>query len=351
MGSPASVTDAHTRRVYCSDINNAVASSAGAGTAGLLRRGLALLVVGLLAGGVIGLCVGYLPRLVDDALWGSEASTRLQTAGRVEGPAGFDLTSLHLTASRDGREVGQGGVDADGRFRVSVLGSGPFDLHATDWRSWRDPHSEELEPVSEVVTEGEVRSLAWGARGVLVGVEPVPLAGVSILVRRSDEAAAADTVVYLRSRTDQVRELTGPDGVARFEGLPVRSWRAVCCPSGENGTSLVTGWRDFVPNGQQVQIFIPAGVRLFVRLRGRTPADMELGCEIPNLLHVYLTIPWRPGSDGRMAITVAPDCHSLSLVATEYVVRTERETVTRNFAAGAIAVVEDAELVLEPLER
>jgi len=150
---------------------------------------------------------------------------------------------------------------------------------------------------------------------------------------------------------DEVRESTDADGVARFDELPVRSWRAVRCLPDGGETALVTGWRDFVPAGQTVDVSIPEGVRVFVRFAGPVPDDVELGCEVPNLVHIYQVIPWRPGSDGRMTLLVPPDCRSLSLDAKEYLERTERHTVERTFAGGAIAVAADAELVLEPLER
>ena len=52
-----------------------------------------------------------------------------------------------------------------------------------------------------------------------------------------------------------------------------------------------------------------------------------------------------------MVLMVPPECRSLTLDATEYLKRTENETVSQSFAAGAAAVVAEAELVLERFER
>lgn len=343
-------TAAHGRPGYGGDMDSAPASSSSAGIGGRPRHGCAMLAAGLLVGGVLGVFLGALLDSIARGLR-HEAPTSLVTTGRVVGPAGFDLTRLRMVASRDGHKAGQSGVDLDGGFRMNVGGDGPFDLYATDWRVWRDPRAAGAEPMPEVAMEGGVRNLAWGARGVLVRVEPEALAHVSILVRGPDGTPAAGATVWLRSLTDRVRLSANADGLAHFEGLPARSWRAVSRLPGGGETALVTGWRDLVPEGQVVEIRIPVGVRMFVRFTGPVPTDVELECEVPNLIHIYQTIPWRPDRDGRMAILVPPDCRSLSLRAREYLERTEDKTVTRTYAAGAIAVAEDAELVLEPLGR
>lgn len=332
-------------------MNNAPRSDSGGTNGGpSCRRWWALvlaLAVGLVLGFLLGLAKATFsnPRL-------SMGPTHLLTTGRVEGPPGVALAELRVEASRHGRSLAQTRPDDEGNFRMDLRGDGPFDLHVTDWKAWRDPHaSNPPRPAPTSAVEGTVRGLAWGARSVVLRVARGPLAAVSILVRGPDGVPASAEMVYLRSMTDGVMEQTGGDGIARFTDLPVRSWRVVASIHGGGPSALAMGWRDFVPQGQVLELGVPVGIRVFVRLGVLVSGKVRLGFDVSHPIRKRQVVPWRPGSDGRMAIFVAPDCRSLSLDATKITQIDERTTEEWTFAAGAMAVAEDAEVVLEPLER
>lgn len=311
------------------------------------------LLFGLGLGVLLSLLLG-LPEYMLGKMFMSEAPKTLPTTGRIDGPDGVDLAGIVVVASRGGSSVGRAVSLSDGSFAMDIPRTGAFDLHVTDWVSWRDPYTDEglpSGPGPDYAIEGRILRLPWGAGGVRLRVERVPLKDVTVRVLAHDGTPAEGATVWLSSLTDQTQKTSGEDGTAVFEDLPPRPWRAVATLAGGQEGRLSVGWCDLVPEDQVVDLSVPEGVRVFARFVGDIPDDVELSTEIPHVIHVYQTIPWRPGPDGRMALFVTPGQASLSISATEYLMRTRDMTKSRAFAEGAVAVSADGEVVLQPLGR
>lgn len=275
--------------------------------------------------------------------------------GWVEAPDGVDPTTTRVVAWRDGYDAGSSTPAPDGSFRVHVSPGGPVDLHVSDWqREDGPPQPSGSQPVSEPThaIEGELRGLPLGARNVRLPLARVPLLDAMVRVYDADGAPQKHCLVWISSHGDMVARATDRSGVARFERLPPRLWRAVATPSGPLGSFnyvLLKGSTTFVPSRSEETLTIPRGVEVRVKLAEGTRPIFD-----PNQFH-YLKrvgelIPWQPGPDGTMALRVPPDLPTLALEAHQHTWIDGRST-TAPVAAGAVAVREGATLLLEPLPR
>ncbi len=327
--------------------------SEGTPESGGPRRCGWVLPVAVLVGALAVLCLVWLGSQL--ASLGSDTAygPRL-TDGWVELPSGVDVSTVRVIASRDGRHTRVTTPAPDGRFRIVVHVGGAFDLHVSDWVSWRDPYpfdGSAPAPEPTHVIEGGLRDVPWGARNVRVPLARVALVDTNVRVLGTDGVPVSGEWVYLQSHGDRVEQKTDAEGLARFKRLPPRLWRATASAPGDASYALLTGWTDFVPSEQEVRIHIPEGVEVRVRLGEGVRANFLNGCEVPHVRNLYVDFPWRPGTDGTMRLWVSPDLATLALRAVQRDRIDESTTEERTVAAGAVAVRNGAVLLLEPLGR
>ncbi len=317
------------------------AASRSASRSSLTRLGW--LAAGLLVGVVFGTQIGPL----EDIL-GSRGPTHLRTTGQIDGASVQQRAGLRVHALRHGGTVCVVETDARGRFSMEVPAHGPFDLKVSNWRSPTRAHPEPADPV---VLEGGLERIPWGARQLVVPVEVTSAADLAVRVVGADGQPVVGTTVDLLSELDHLASDTDHAGVARFRGLPARRWRAVSAHPRGPAHRLVRGVLDVVPSGQQVDLHVPAGIRMWVRIPEVPDLPVRLEAAMAGVLNGTWVIDWAPDQEGRMAIYVSPGQPTLTLEAVSLRKLDQRTTEYESFAFGGAAVRADAELVLEPLGR
>lgn len=296
-------------------------------------------VVSVLLGALAGLAVVAIFWVTDPLFpYRGEMSQWYVVRGRVEGPPDVRLRGLTILATKDHRSVGRADVDADGSFRIRVRGEGPVDLQVADL-SEPEPGTVRTGLHRVGSLEGTIRGIRPMQDGVGIRLVTPRTASIRVRVRGPTGEPLPGARVSLRSMADLVELKADAGGEVLVPDLPVRRWTLTAESDRGVESALVYARQDVVPDGQDIEMRIPRGVRVSVRLPGRVPADVEVSVPHPIEPSSYVG-PWRPEADGSMTFFVGPDVESLYVAATDSV---------EQFAQGAVAVSEGAVLTLTPV--
>jgi hypothetical protein len=311
------------------------------------RPGVAIAIVGALAFGVL---VGYLVSSLQH-LYPRYAVRVVE--GHVEAPLGTAFDRLTVVASRGDQTITGGSLGNSGEFSFPVPGDDPIDLQvgevSGDWPDHQIRGS--LLPLVAGSFEGFVRGVPAGARGVTIRLVPLVAKSITVRVTASAGESAAGARVAMWSMADSVENVADTSGRARFDRMPVRRWRVRVILADRPSDEFVYGVGNAMPDDGEVEVTVPRGIAVRVRIAGRIPTDVVLHVDDPFGSGVW-ELPWRPGADGTMTIVVSRSQESVSVAAYEYFDRTSKGGYSsRRFAEAVVAVREGAEVVLMPMER
>jgi hypothetical protein len=305
-----------------------------------------------LLGALFGFVAAFVAGLGPDWPYGTELGAPRIASGRVVPPAGVALEGLTVVASRRGRQTAAADVRSDGWFRLRIWGHDDVDLQVTAPRDLKNLDVTEgarttLHRVGQL--EGSIRGVYVPASGIVIPLEEVPRGPLTLRVLDAEGRPAPGARLELRSMADEIVRFADDAGRVRLEDVSVRRWTAVARPKGGAAHALRYAWKDVTPGSDEVELTLPRGVAIEVRIAGRVPSDVRLNWEDPFGNYWEL----RPSSDasGAMTFLVAPDLPSLSIRADEITEHDDRSYEQRPFAQGATTIREGAVLVLTPIER
>jgi hypothetical protein len=311
------------------------------------RTGVVLSLVGALA---LGAFVGYLGSSLQHIY---PRYAVHDVAGRVEAPPGTAFARLSVVASRGDRTITGRKLDESGAFSLSLPGNDPIDLQVGEVSSeWPDHRSRgSLPPLVAGEFVGVVRGVPVGSHGVTIRLTPLVTKSITVRVTAAAGESMARARVVLWSMADRVEDVADASGRARFDTMPVRAWRVAADLADRPANDLVYGVGTAVPDDGEIELAVPRGITVPVRIQGRIPSDVVLSVDDP-LFRCVREFAWRPGLDGKMEFVVSPGQESLSIRANEYFDRTSDGGYSyRGFAGGVAAARDGEELVLTPFVR
>lgn len=311
------------------------------------RTGVAISIVAALAFGTL---VGYLVSSLQH-LYPRYALRVVE--GHVEAPPGTGFAHLTVVASRGDHTITGRGLSDSGGFSFPVPGDDPIDLQvgkvSGEWPDHQIRGS--LLPLVAGAFEGFVRGVPAGARGVTIRLVPLVAKSITVRVTASAGEQVAGARVTMWSMADSVENVADTSGRARFDSMPARRWRVRVLLADRPSNEFVYGVGNAIPDDGEVEVTVPRGIAVRVRIAGRIPPDVTLYVDDPFGPGVRER-PWQPGPDGTMTIVVSRSQESVAIKANEYFDRTSDGGYSyRRFAEGVAAVREGAEVVLMPLER
>jgi hypothetical protein len=255
-----------------------------------------------------------------------DADGRKRITGHVVAPGGIDLSATSVLAWRGGQPVPWQGESrlfhwVEGRLEFDICGGGeaPVDLVVGALSFLAPDGLEAPRPRADrqiYSVEGHwgfARAIRPGTSKVVIHLERFTVAPLRVRALDLDGSPAAGCAVRLTlaPRPDWIQGVTGSDGVAAFEDVPVAPWTVEVSPPPEEWSRLLLGRLEASPAGQQVDVQLREAVRIRVRVRGAVPEKAFLVIGAAEQA-TRMTIGWRGGVEGEMDVPAEPSWTAVS---------------------------------------
>ena len=214
--------------------------------------------------------------------------------GRVEGPPESDLSQVGVYVVRSGRLLPSSSTLTHPsrnvvEFDLRIPVGGPVALLATALPMAAPFPGESVDAALErararvsgsrqLHLAGDYAGFlenAWPGDGHVIRMERVVVAPLKVRALGLDGLPARDLEVRLESRADWIEGRTGSDGVAAFDDVPVRPWRAIVQPPPQAWPNAVPGRATVAPDPQAVHdVTLRPAVVVTVRLVGPNPPGL-----------------------------------------------------------------------------
>jgi hypothetical protein len=298
-----------------------------------------------------------------------------QIHGRVEAPAGVDLSKVTVVATRGDRQLlfpprppGAAFTDlkADGAFDLYVPDGGDVDLQAgtmniveiaasgpsgettsADVAASLEKAQNPKGPTRRVNQvggyEGCARGVHLDAKDVVIRLVPRITKRVRLRVVDPAGAPVARAPISWSSMGDWIGAETDADGRATIDDVPVRDWSVVAEPPKPLLTTLVSARIRLTPADTEIEIRLRRGVPIRVRLGNEPRGDVVL--HVSRSLDSEMRFwPWNPDAAGESVILAEPDWPTVTIMAVRITKRSPNGAdgstlghATVNVAEGAIA--------------
>lgn len=196
-------------------------------------------------------------------------------------------------------------------FDLPAWGDEPVDLVVASLPRLTSPESAlPLDPPREVLMvgnhEGFLANVRPGQTGLLIHLQPVRTAGLTVRALDLADRPTADVHVRLESRADWIDGKTDSTGEAVFHDVPIRTWRVRTEPPQADRSRAVSGRTDVVPADQVVDV--PLRRAVAIRLRAKESVSPDAFLMYGDARgHRRQFWGWKPEADGGVLLPADPE--------------------------------------------